>query len=103
MYASSTTKGIVLNTRCRCSGLCSQDATRYLSKGSAQPPYLGCDLESYDDVIRVSVASVECTGARKRAQSVGPKGSVDFLFIIFMITGIDYGCCRWLGAGYESG
>lgn len=76
MYVSSTTTEAVLNARCRCPGLCSQDATRHLPKGSAQPPYLGYDLEPDDDAIRVSVASVECADGRKRAKSVGAKGSI---------------------------
>lgn len=103
MYVSSRTMDVVLNARCRCPGLCGQDATRHLSKGSAQPPYLGYDLEPDDDAIRVGVAPVECADGRKRAKSIGARGSIDFCLVSIVVMGTDDRCCRWLDAGYGSG
>ena len=65
----------------RRSGLCGQDATRHLPKGPAQPPYLGCDLESYNDAICVGIAPIERADTSKRAEFIGTKGLVDVSFL----------------------
>ena len=65
----------------RCPSLCSQDATRHLPEGFAQPSYLGCDLESYNDTICVGIAPIERADTSKRAEFIGTKGLVDVRFL----------------------
>lgn len=79
---NATTSDVIFeHRRCRCSGLCSQDATRHLPQGPAKSSYLGYDLESYNDVVRVGVTSSECSGASKRPEFVGAKSPVDLSFL----------------------